>query len=75
MKLSEVELNKFCVVKSVDVNDEKTRFRLMELGLVNGCRIRIEKRSVFKKTLLIIFSSSCFTLKTNLAKQIEVKYA
>lgn len=75
MKLSEVELNKFCVIKSVDVDDEKTRFRLMELGLVSRCKIQVTKRSIFKKTLLIIFCSTCFILKTNLAEQIEVCYA
>ena len=75
MKLSEVELNKVCEIKSVDVENEKTKIRLMELGLVLGCKIRIEKKSIFKKTLLIIFCATCFTLKTNLAEQIEVCYA
>ncbi|MBR4998916.1 MAG: ferrous iron transport protein A, partial [Clostridia bacterium] len=68
MKLSEVELKKPCVIKSVDIQNEKIKIRLMELGLVNGCRIRIEKKSIFKQTLLIVFCATCFTLKTNLAK-------
>ena len=75
MKLSEAKINKICVIKSVDVANEKTRVRLMELGLTSGCKIRVEKKSIFKKTLLIIFCSTCFTLKTNFAEQIEVCYA
>ena len=75
MKLSDAKLNKEYVITSVDVENEKTRFRLMELGLVSGCKIRIEKKSIFKRTLLVVFSSTCFTLKTNLACQIEVCYA
>ena len=74
MNLNEVKLKRKCVILNNDVQDEKVKIRLMELGLVEGCFVSIEKRSVFKKTLLIIFASSCFTLKENLAKLIEVKY-
>ena len=75
MSLSEVKLNTNCVIKTVDVQDEKTKIRLMELGLVEGCSVQVVKRSVLKKTLLIIFNSTCFTLKDNLARNIMVNYA
>ena len=75
MSLSEVKLNTDCVIKSVDIKDEKTKIRLMELGLVEGCIVQVNRKSVFKKTLLIIFNSICFTLKDNLARDIVVKYA
>lgn len=75
MSLSDVKLNTDCVIKNVLVKDEKTKIRLMELGLVEGCVVRVNRRSVLKKTLLIIFNSTCFTLKDNLAREIMVNYA
>ena len=75
MNLMEANLNIDCVIKSVNVKDEKTKIRLMELGLIKGCVVKINKKSVLKKTLLIIFNSTCFTLKDNLAREIEVSYA
>jgi len=75
MNLNEVKLNTQCVIKSITVEDEKTKIRLMELGLTEGTSVKISKRSVLKKTLLIIFNSSCFTLKSNLANGIVVEYA
>lgn len=75
MSLSDVKLNVDCVIKSVGVKDEKTKIRLMELGLIEGSIVQVNRKSVLKKTLLIIFNSTCFTLKDNLAKEILVKYA
>ncbi|MBQ8615582.1 MAG: ferrous iron transport protein A [Clostridia bacterium] len=75
MNLSEVKLNTKCIVKAVKVKDEKTKIRLMELGLIEDCEIVVNKKSALKKTLLVIFAHSCFTLKDNLAREIEVEYA
>ena len=75
MNLNDVKLNTKCVIKSVDVKNEKIKIRLMELGLIEGCEIFVCQKSVLKKTLLIIFCSTCFTLKENIAKEIEVVYA
>ena len=75
MNLSNVKLNTKCVIKSVNIKDEKYKLRLMELGIIEGCEILVNRRSIFKKTLLVIFSNSCFTLKENLAQEIEVEYA
>ena len=70
-----MKMNTNCVIKSVGIKDEKTKIRLMELGLVEGEIVRVIKKSVLKKTLLIIFNSTCFTLKDNLAHEIVVNYA
>ena len=75
MNLSEVKLKTNCEIISVDISEEKTKTRLMELGLIKGCVVKVEKRSVLKKTLLIVFNSTCFTLKDSLAKLIKVNYA
>ena len=75
MNLNEIKLNTNSVVTAVNIKDEQTRIRLMELGIFEGTIIRVVKKSTFKKTLLVVFNSTCFTLKDNLAKEIEVKYA
>lgn len=75
MKLSEVELNRTCIVRNINIKKEKTKFRIMELGIIKDCEIVVKKKSALKKTLLIIFCFSCFTLKENIANEIEVEYA
>ena len=75
MNLNEIKLNTNGVVVEVNIKDEQTQIRLMELGIVKGTIIRVVKKSTFKKILLVVFNSTCFTLKDNLAKEIGVKYA
>ena len=75
MNLSEVKLNKICVVTNVNILDDLTKIRIMELGVVINTKILVKHKSIFKKTLLIIFNNSCFTISANIAKGIEVKYA
>lgn len=75
MSLNEAKLNTDCVIKAVNVENEKTQIRLMELGLNEGSIVKVNKKSVFKKTLLIILNSCCFTLKDNIASEIVVEYA
>ena len=75
MNLYLVKLNTMCLIKSVNVEDETTKIRLMELGIIDGARIKVTKKSLLKKTFLVEFNSTCFTLKENIAKQIEVVYA
>ena len=75
MTLVEAKLNANCIVESVDIADEKTRIRLLELGLNKGSIVIVKKFSLLKKTLLITLNGACFTLKDELAKGVKVKYA
>lgn len=75
MNLFEAKLNTECLIKAININDEKTKIRLMELGIVEGTKIVVKSKSGLKKTLLIAFNFSCFTLKDEFAKLIEVNYA
>ena len=75
MNLNDAKLCTDCVIKSMDITDEKIKIRLMELGLNVGTKISVSKKSILKKTLLVVFNFSCFTLKDNIAKQIQVNYA
>lgn len=74
MNLFDAKLNTDCNVKSINIDDTATKVRLLELGLIAGSVIRVKSKSLGKKTLLVIFNHSCFTLKDNLAKLIEVNY-
>ena len=74
MNLNEVKLNTECMVKSVLINDYKTKIRLMELGLISGQKITVKHKSMLKNTLLIAFNNACFTIKNNLAGSVEVEY-
>ena len=75
MNLNEVKLNANCIIKSINLQDEKTKIRLMELGLITGTKILVKNKSILKKTLLVFFNYSCFTIKDDIAKNIVVDYA
>ena len=75
MSLLDVKLNSISVVKDLEIDDYKTKIRLMELGIIKDCKIIVKKKSMLKKTLLVIFNNSCFTLKDDIASKIMVEYA
>lgn len=75
MSLSEVKLNALAVIKEINIADTKIKIRLMELGLNIGTKIIVKNKSIMKKTMLVVFNATCFTLKDNLAKEIVVNYA
>jgi len=75
MNLSEVKLNTKCVIQSVNIKNEKIKLRLMELGLNVGVKVIVKSKSLMKKTLLIVFNNSCFTIGIESAKNIVVAYA
>ena len=75
MTLNDAKLNTDCVISDINLEDDATKIRLMELGLTKGVKIKVVRKSVCKKTLLICFNSSCFTWKDNLAKGVVVNYA
>lgn len=75
MNLFDVKIGVDCIVKKINISDEKTKLRIMELGINKNTKIKIYKKSILKKTMLVIFHSTCFTLKDNLAKEIVVEYA
>lgn len=74
MSLIDVKLNTECVVKNIVSTNDKTSLRLMELGIIEGSKIIVKNKSSFKKTLLVFFNSTCFTIKDEIAKSIMVNY-
>ena len=75
MNLNEVKLNVNCIVKEVNILDKPTKIRIMELGIIEDVKIIVKHKSLLKKTLIVVFNNSCFTIKDNIAKNIEVLYA
>jgi len=75
MNLLNAKPNTNLIIKELNIEDEKTKIRLMELGLNVGTNLVVKHKSIFKKTLLVVFNNSCFTLKENYAKNIVVNYA
>ena len=73
MTLFEAKPNANLKVKNINL-DNKEKLRLMELGLIDNSIVKVKKKSMLKKTLLIVFSNSCFTISADMAKHIEVVY-
>ena len=59
----------------VSAQTPTTTYPYLYDSFIEGCVVMVIKRSILKKTLLLVFNSTCFTLKDNLAKEIVVNYA
>ena len=75
MNLNDVEKNVECIITGINISDEATKTRLMELGFTEGAHVMVLKKSVFRKTLLVSLFSVHFTLKDELAKGVIIYYA
>lgn len=73
MNLSQAKLNHVYEIVSVNINNEKLKLRLEELGMFQGEKVEVKKFSVLKKTMLIRIFNSLFTLKVQIAKNIIIK--
>jgi len=76
MPLTDVKLNTNCIITEINIKDDKIKLRLMELGMLVGSKLKVTNKSMLKQTLLVIFNSSCFTLKAdtaNIGNSDEVK--
>lgn len=74
MTLVECDLNRNCEIISVNIEDEKLKIRLMEIGFFISNIVSVSKRSVLKRTMLVDVLDSCFAIKSDMAKLIEVEY-
>jgi len=73
MNLSQAKMNTNLIVKNFTA-EEKSKIRLMELGLYEGVNIYVKHKSILKKNLLIVFNNSCFVINDEVARAIEVEY-
>ena len=75
MTLNNCDINKKYSVKSINTNNNKLKLRLYEIGFFNSSEVRILNKSFAGKTLLISVLDSCFAIKSEMAKCIEVEDA
>lgn len=74
MNLNDCVLNANCKIINIDMDDQKLKFRLQEIGFFRGSVIKVLKKSALKKTLLVKVLNSCFAIKQNMALKIQVEY-
>ena len=74
MTLNECKKNILYKIDSVNIEDEKLKLRLYEIGFFVGSQVQVLNISALKKTMLVHVLDSCFAIKTNIAKHIEVEY-
>lgn len=74
MNLNQCVLNASCKIINIDIDDQKLKFRLQEIGFFRGNVIRVLKKSFLKKTLLVKVLNSCFAMKSSMALKIQVEY-
>ena len=53
MTLNNCEKNRICKIISLDIKDDKLKFRLYEIGFFVGSQIQVLNTSFLKKTLLV----------------------
>ena len=75
MSLFDCEKNKLCKIVSVNIQDEKLKLRLYEIGFFSNSQIKVLNKSYLKSTILVSVLDSCFAIKADVAKLIEVEYA
>ena len=75
MTIYDCNKNEECFVKQVNINDDKLKIRLYEIGFFVGSPIKVLNKSFLNKTLLVGVLDSCFVIKADVAKMIEVDYA
>ena len=75
MSLFDCEKNKLCKIVSVNIQDEKLKLRLYEIGFFSNSQIKVLNKSYLKSTILVSVLDSCFAIKGDVAKLIEVEYA
>lgn len=75
MTLSTCEINKS--VKIVGFSNglfENYKKRLFQLGFFSGNKLKVCKKSVFKKVLLVEINSYLLSLRNDIAQFVEVEY-
>lgn len=74
MTMDRCKKNTLYKILNVNIDDEKLKLRLYEIGFFAGSDVQVLNVSVLKNTLLVHVLDSCFAIKANIAKCIEVEY-
>ena len=74
MMLYDCKKNKPCKVISISLENEMLKLRLYEIGLFPSSVVKVLKHSCLKNTMLVSVLDSCFVIKSDMAKMVEVEY-
>lgn len=74
MTIYDCKQSDVCIITKLNINDTKLKLRLYEIGFYVGSKIKVLNKSFLNKTLLVNVLDSCFAIKGEVAKLIEVKY-
>lgn len=74
MTLQECEFKKEVEILSLNGLDIKLKIRLYEIGFFPTSKVQVLNKSYSKKTILVHVLDSCFTIKSDIAGCVEVKY-
>lgn len=73
MNLSQLKPNQSAKIVKLDFDDVRLKRRICDLGIFEGEQVVYLKTSVLKKVVLIELKNFVLCIKTDIAKQIEVK--
>ena len=74
MNLNNGEKNREYQITDINIVDERIKLRLYELGFFVNGKVMVLNRTIAKKTILVSVLDSCFIIKSDIAKSIEVEY-
>lgn len=75
MNIIEAQVNRELVVAKNNITDDTIRFRLLDIGLYSGARVKVVDKKRGNRNILVVFNSVKYMLDTKVAKSIEVEYA
>ena len=75
MTIYDCNKNETYTIKQLNIEDEKLKLRLYEIGFFVGSIVKVLNKSFLNKTLLVRVLDSCFAIKGEVAKLIEVDNA
>lgn len=74
MTIFDCDKNKEYCIKQINIDDGKLKLRLYEVGFFVGSKVKVFNKSFLGKTFLVYVLDSCFAIKGDVAKLIEVDY-
>ncbi len=74
MKLQDCKKNENLKIVTINIDDDKLKLRLYEIGFFPSSKIKILNTSSVKNTMLVQVLDSCFAIKREVASRIEVEY-
>ena len=72
MSIYDCNKNEEYFITQVNIGDDRLKLRLYEIGFFIGSKIKVLNKSFLNKTLLVYVLDSCFSIKGEEAKLIEV---